>query len=157
MTTTEDSGSGNGVSTGGHGVGNGGGGVIIMENLIEKSLYDIGDPDLMDVWDTDLNAVRKERRTNERARNCRTSLRKMTAPRRVVQSRVFTFHFGPQLRAGSHFHVMAAKGQTDPCPLDCGQNRKGQIMSNFGRNPVVGYHTMEGRMFLLTSKAAISN
>ena len=67
MTTTEDSGSGNGVSTGGHGVGNGGGGVIIMENLIEKSLYDIGDPDLMDVWDTDLNAVRKAGKKDERA------------------------------------------------------------------------------------------
>ena len=39
---------------------NGGGGVI-MEGILEKSLYDIGDPDLMDVWDTDLNPVSKER------------------------------------------------------------------------------------------------
>ena len=68
MTTTEDTGSGNGVSssTGGEGssacvVGSGSNsGGVIMENLIEKSLYDIGDPDLMDVWDTDLNAVSKK-------------------------------------------------------------------------------------------------
>ena len=68
MTTNEES--GGGVLTGGGtdvvGNGNNGGGVI-MENLIEKSLYDIGDPDLMDVWDTDLNAVsnRRERRTRK--------------------------------------------------------------------------------------------
>ena len=41
-------------------VGGGGGGVI-MEGILEKSLYDIGDPDLMDVWDTDLNPVSRER------------------------------------------------------------------------------------------------
>ena len=68
MTTTEeDTGSGNGggvssSSTVGESGGSGSGGVI-MENLIEKSLYDIGDPDLMDVWDTDLNAVSKKRST----------------------------------------------------------------------------------------------
>ena len=69
MTTTEDTGSGNGgvsSSTVGESgssacvVGGGSGGGVIMENLIEKSLYDIGDPDLMDVWDTDLNAVSKK-------------------------------------------------------------------------------------------------
>ena len=78
MTTTEeDTGSGNGVSSSTVGesgsgacvVGGSGGSVsggvsggVIMENLIEKSLYDIGDPDLMDVWDTDLNAVSKKGR-----------------------------------------------------------------------------------------------
>ena len=106
MTTTEDSGSGNGVSTGGHGVGNGGGGVIIMENLIEKSLYDIGDPDLMDVWDTDLNAVSKKyiyRATGgEGLRDLCMELQKLT-PRRdgqgVARPRCYTFRFGSRLRA----------------------------------------------------------
>ena len=41
--------------------GGGGGSGVIMEGILEKSLYDIGDPDLMDVWDTDLNPVSKER------------------------------------------------------------------------------------------------
>ena len=79
MTTNEES--GGGVLTGGGtdvvGNGNNGGGVI-MENLIEKSLYDIGDPDLMDVWDTDLNAVSNQRareknaQIHARARICQT-------------------------------------------------------------------------------------
>ena len=88
MTTTEDGGNdgnGVGVSTGGNGVvvGNGVNGGVIMENLIEKSLYDIGDPDLMDVWDTDLNAVSEEGRTSVRTSasangNFRMNLRKLT-------------------------------------------------------------------------------
>ena len=88
MTTTEDGGNdgnGVGVPTGGNGVvvGNGVNGGVIMENLIEKSLYDIGDPDLMDVWDTDLNAVSEEGRTSVRSSasangSFRMNLRKLT-------------------------------------------------------------------------------
>ena len=98
MTTNEES--GGGVLTGGGtdvvGNGNNGGGVI-MENLIEKSLYDIGDPDLMDVWDTDLNAVSKKRtdeQANERRRSLRTNSRKLTVRRDEVLLCV-AFHFCP--------------------------------------------------------------
>ena len=91
MTTTEeDTGSGNGVSTVGESSsgacvvgGSVSGGGVIMENLIEKSLYDIGDPDLMDVWDTDLNAVSKK-----------AELRKLT-PRRDGKGGVTPFVLGP--------------------------------------------------------------
>ena len=56
-----------------------------MENLIEKSLYDIGDPDLMDVWDTDLNAVSKR---------ADAKLRKLTH-RRDGKGGVTPFVLGP--------------------------------------------------------------
>jgi hypothetical protein len=33
--------------------------------LMDKSLYDIGEQDLMDVWDADLNAVSEETNPTE--------------------------------------------------------------------------------------------
>ena len=113
MTTTEeDTGSGNGgvssstigesgsgacvVGGSGSSVSGGVSGGVIMENLIEKSLYDIGDPDLMDVWDTDLNAVSKI--AEPPTSRFMHMFAKVDAPTRRKR-RCYTFRFGSRLRA----------------------------------------------------------